>query len=56
MKAFPTGEDLDLAVRSVPVDLTNEMALRDPAEALGKVAAIDILPFQMITPNLLVDE
>lgn len=58
-KAIEQGaviEDLDLAVRSVPVDLTNEIALTDRAEVLGNVAAIDILPFQMITPNLLVDE
>jgi hypothetical protein len=45
-----------LTVRAVPLDDTNSMALSDPASALGKVAAIDILPFQMITPNLLVDE
>ncbi len=49
-------EPLMLTSRSVPIDVTNEMALTEPTEALGKVAAIDILQFQMITPNLLVDE
>jgi len=58
-KAIEQGaviEPLMLTVRSVPIDPTNEIALTDRAEVLGKVAAIDILPFQMITPNLLVDE
>ena len=45
-----------LTVRAVPIDETNSMVLVEPAEALGKVAAIDILQFQMITPNLLVSE
>ena len=45
-----------ITVRAVPLDDTNAMALAEPAEALGKVAAIDILQFQMITPNLLVSE
>jgi flagella basal body P-ring formation protein FlgA len=45
-----------LTRRTVPLDDTNAMALAEPAEALGKVAAIDILQFQMITPNLLVSE
>jgi hypothetical protein len=45
-----------LIARAVPLDGTNSMALSDPASAFGKVAAIDILPFQMITPILLVDE
>jgi flagella basal body P-ring formation protein FlgA len=44
-----------LAMRSVPIDDTNSMALEDPALALGKVAVVDIPPSQMITPNLLVD-
>jgi flagella basal body P-ring formation protein FlgA len=43
-----------LSVRSIPTDLTNEMALTDRASAVGRVAAIDILPFQPISPNMLV--
>ena len=45
-----------LTIRPVAIDETNSMVLVEPAEALGKVAAIDILQFQMITPNLLVSE
>ena len=43
-------------IRSVPVDDTNSMAFTDPSSVLGQEAAIDILRFQMITPNLLVVE
>jgi len=45
-----------LTVRSVPNDATNEMALTDVGSALGKVAAIDILANQIISPNMLVAE
>jgi flagella basal body P-ring formation protein FlgA len=45
-----------LTQRSVPVDETTEMALTDIGSALGKVAAIDILTNQMISPNMLVAE
>ena len=41
---------------SVPLDATNEMALTDPVLAHGKQAAIDILPNQVITPNMLVGD
>jgi flagella basal body P-ring formation protein FlgA len=40
---------------TVPMDATNEMALTDPEAAIGKIAAIDILEDQPITPNMFAD-
>jgi flagella basal body P-ring formation protein FlgA len=45
-----------LTLRTIPMDATNEMALTDRASTVGKVAAIDILANQMISPNMLVAE
>jgi flagella basal body P-ring formation protein FlgA len=45
-----------LALVTVPMDATNEMAFTDIGSALGKVAAIDILANQPIAPNMLVSE
>jgi SAF domain len=45
-----------VALRAVPVDDTNSMAYTNISQVLGKVAVIEILELQLITPNLLVDE
>jgi flagella basal body P-ring formation protein FlgA len=45
-----------VTIRTVPLDDTNSMAYAERSQVLGKVAAIDILELQLITPNLLVDE
>lgn len=44
---------LDLTVRSVPSDDTNKDAFTDRDQVVGEIAAIDILPFQPITRNML---
>lgn len=44
---------LDLTVRAVPVDDTNATAFTSRDDVVGEIAAIDILPFQPITPNML---
>jgi flagella basal body P-ring formation protein FlgA len=38
------------------MDATNEMAFTDIGSAVGKVAAIDILENQPVTPNMLIAE
>lgn len=58
-QAIDQGTSIELemlAGRSVPIDESNSMAFEDPASAVGKMAAVDIPQFQMITPNLLIDE
>ena len=45
-----------VAMLTVPSDVTNSMAYTGSSEILGKVAAIDILEWQLLTPNLLVEE
>ena len=42
-----------LTLRSAPIDPTNGMAFTDIGSTLGEVAAIDILQFQIISPNVL---
>jgi hypothetical protein len=42
-----------VSMRAVPIDETNQHALTDPAEVIGRVAAIDILESQVLAPNLL---
>jgi hypothetical protein len=57
-QAIAAGDTIEptlVSARAVPRDETTEMALLDPTMAHGAVAAIDILPFQMITPNMLED-
>ena len=57
-RTIEQGADIDadmVTVRSVPVDATSEMAFSDPTRVLGEVAAIDILPNQIILPNMLSD-
>ena len=49
------GPDM-LVFITVVMDPTNEMALTDPEVAIGRVAAIEILEDQPITPNMLADE
>ena len=44
-----------VSMRAVPRDETTEMALMDPTLAHGAIAAIDILPNQIIMPNFLQD-
>jgi len=44
---------LDLTVRAVPIDDTNATAYTDRNQVVNEIAAIDILPFQPITPNML---
>jgi Flp pilus assembly protein CpaB len=46
-------DGLQLAIRPVAIDLSNEQAFTDRDQVQGQVAAIDILPFQPITPNML---
>jgi len=45
-----------LTLRSVPLDETNSMAYAEPALVVGSMAAVEILEFQIIAPNLLVAE
>ena len=57
-RTIEQGADIDsdmVAVRAVPVDEPSEMAFSDPTQVLGEVAAIDILPNQIIFPNMLSD-
>jgi Flp pilus assembly protein CpaB len=49
------GPDM-IALRVVPLDDTNSMAYTESSRVVGKVAAIDILESQLVTPNLLVEE
>ena len=42
-----------VSLRAVPIDEPNKYALTDPREVVGRVAAIDILEFQVLAPNLL---
>ena len=56
IEAGATIELTDLTLRTVPLDVSNDDALDQPDEAAGKVAAIAILRFQPITPNLVRDE
>jgi hypothetical protein len=49
------GPDMLILV-TVPMDATNEMAFTDIGSAVGKVAAIDILENQPVTPNMLIAE
>ena len=52
--ARATIESLQLAIRPVPVDDTTAVGLHRPgARSSGQVAAIPILQFQPITPNML---
>jgi Flp pilus assembly protein CpaB len=44
---------LDLTIRAVPVDDTNATAFTDRDLVVNQIAAIDILPFQPISPNML---
>ena len=44
---------LDLTVRTVPIDDTNQTAFTSTNAVVNQIAAIDILPFQPITPNML---
>ena len=57
-QAIPAGETIEpalVSMRSVPMDEISEYALADPSIAHGAIAAIDILPNQLITPNILQD-
>ena len=51
--ARATIESLQLAIRPVPVDDTTASAFTDREEVVNQVAAIPILQFQPITPNML---
>jgi Flp pilus assembly protein CpaB len=51
--ARTTIDGLQLAMRPVPIDDTNAAAFTDRAQVQGQIAAIDILQFQPITPNML---
>ena len=51
--ARTTIDGLQLAMRPVPIDDTNANAFTDRAQVQGQIAAIDILQFQPITPNML---
>ena len=44
----------NLISREVPIDLSTEFALTDPADVLGLVTAVTIYADQPITPNLIV--
>lgn len=48
-----TIESLQLVVRTVTMDDTTSSAFTDPDEVAGQVAAIPILQYQPITPNML---
>jgi Flp pilus assembly protein CpaB len=51
--ARSTIDGLQLAIRPVPIDDTNAAAFTDRAQVQNEIAAIDILQFQPITPNML---
>jgi Flp pilus assembly protein CpaB len=51
--ARTTIDGLQLAMRPVPIDDTNASAFTDRTQVQGQIAAIDILQFQPITPNML---
>lgn len=51
--ARSTIDGLQLAIRPVPIDDTNASAFTLREEVQGQIAAIDILQFQPITPNML---
>ncbi len=53
IEAGATIGPMDLTLYTVPIDATNDHALTDRDKAVDEVAAITILPFQPITPNLL---
>jgi Flp pilus assembly protein CpaB len=44
---------LDLVIRTVPIDDTNAQAFTDREQVVNQVAAIPILQYQPITPNML---
>lgn len=46
-------DGLQLAIRPIAIDESNAQAFVDRDAVQGKIAAIDILPFQPITPNML---
>jgi Flp pilus assembly protein CpaB len=48
-----TIEASQLTIRTVPEDASNANAFADPADVVGKVAAVSIYQFQPISPNLL---
>ncbi len=51
--ARSTIDGLQLAIRPIAIDESNASAFTDRDEVQGQIAAIDILPFQPITPNML---
>jgi Flp pilus assembly protein CpaB len=51
--ARSTIDGLQLAVRPIAIDESNASAFTEREQVQGQVAAIDILPFQPITPNML---
>lgn len=51
--ARQTVEAGQLTIRTVPEDASNANAYTDPADVVGKVAAVSIYQFQPVTPNLL---
>jgi Flp pilus assembly protein CpaB len=51
--ARQTIETQMVSVRPVPIDDTNATAFTDRDEVVGKIAAIPIVQFQPITPNML---
>jgi len=51
--ARSTIDGLQLAIRPVPIDDTNANAFTAREQVQGQIAAIDILQFQPITPNML---
>jgi Flp pilus assembly protein CpaB len=51
--ARETIDGLKLAIRPVPIDDTNAQAFTDREQVVNQVAAIPILQFQPITPNML---
>lgn len=46
-------DGLQLAIRPIAIDESNAQAFTDREQVQNQVAAIDILPFQPITPNML---
>lgn len=57
--AIPIGardkiEATMVSVRPVPIDATNQIAMTDTNLVVGQIAAIPIVQFQPITPNMLV--
>jgi Flp pilus assembly protein CpaB len=51
--ARSTIDGLQLAIRPIAIDESNAQAFTDRDQVQGQIAAIDILPFQPITPNML---